>query len=245
MRISRIYVPSTLDADNSITLSKESSHYLSNVLRLQGGSPLIVFNGKGGEYNAEISEIKKRDVTINVKEYADVDNESPLSIHLLQGVSRGEKMDYTIQKATELGVKTITPVITERSIIKMSAERWLKKIEHWRGVAISACEQCGRNILPEINEPIEFRSIINAVSSDENDALIILHPGGTSLKIVISKAPRRVTVLIGAEGGFSETELANAISSGFVPVAIGPRILRTETAGAAIISALQSNWGDF
>ena len=241
MHIPRIYQATELIVGENLMLDVAASMHLVRVLRLKIGSHVIVFNGKGGEYSAELIAIDKKQATVALKEYSDVNRESSLQLHLAQGISRGEKMDYTIQKAVELGVHKITPLFTEYCNVQLSPERMDKKIQHWRAIVVSACEQCGRNFIPEIAPPKKFS---NWIASCNEQAKFILDPTATQSFHNFSVTYQSICLLIGSEGGFAEHEIETANQFGFQSVHIGPRILRTETAGVAGISLVQSYWGD-
>ena len=173
MRIPRIFVDAQLATDATLQLDKEPANHLANVLRLKPGHPVVLFNGDGNEYSAEIHEISKKNTTVLISARLGISVESPLSIHLAQGVSKGERMDFVMQKSTELGVTDITPIITERCPVRLNQERWEKKHQHWQKVIASACEQCGRNTLPKLHFPVSYRDFIN---QSTNQLRLILHP---------------------------------------------------------------------
>jgi 16S rRNA (uracil1498-N3)-methyltransferase len=210
------------------------------VLRLKPGAVIKLFDGKGQEYNAVIQTATKRESTANIEKQVKVQNESPLSITLLQGISRGDRMDYTIQKAVELGVNKIVPVITARCNVQLSGSRADKKRAHWRGVMISACEQSGRAVMPELAEIEPYDAILADYTKGTR---LLLEPTGP-YGIQQLEEQTEVTLLIGPEGGFSETEVQQASASGFQSIQFGPRILRTETAAISAIAVLQTLWGD-
>lgn len=244
MRIPRIYQSCKLSVGTTLTLTADAANHLIRVLRLNVDDELHVFNGEGGEFSATIISINKQQVIIHVGHYLNIDNESPVTIHLGQAISRGEKMDFVIQKAVELGVAQITPIISERCGVKLSEERWHKRLQHWKAVAISACEQCGRNRLPIINEP----KLLNDWTKElQGECKLILNPAGKqSIKnIFLKKASHTIILLIGPEGGFSEVEINLAKQNDFHEISLGPRVLRTETAGIAAIATIQSLHGDF
>jgi 16S rRNA (uracil1498-N3)-methyltransferase len=240
MRIPRIYTSQKLIANQLIELAEAPSHHLSKVLRMQIGRELILFNGEGGEYTAEITDIQKKSVAVNVKEFSAVNNQSPLQLELAIGVSRGERMDWVLQKATELGVTKITPLITERTEVKLGGERADKKINHWQQTIISACEQCQRNLLPELCEPV---LLSNWLSTCNADLKFVLHHRDNK-GLPKSESISSIALLIGPEGGLSDDEIAQAIANNFSPLTLGPRVLRTETAPVAAISIVQYLWGD-
>jgi 16S rRNA (uracil1498-N3)-methyltransferase len=243
MRIPRIYVPQTLRPGREVELPIQAGEHLARVLRLDRGHPLRLFNGTGDEYAAELASLAKRSVTARVLESAAAeDRESPLRITLAQGIARGEKMDWILQKATELGVAAIVPVVTDRTEVKLDAERAERRVAHWEAVVASACEQCGRSRLPEISEPMKLGDW--AASLDDAAGLrLALDPNG-------DRAPRdlpaslRATLAVGPEGGLSDHDLATLKAAGFHGLRLGPRILRTETAGLAALAAMQALLGD-
>ncbi|MFU8797421.1 MAG: 16S rRNA (uracil(1498)-N(3))-methyltransferase [Gammaproteobacteria bacterium] len=234
MHIPRIYQTVTLQGGHTISLDKQASHHLKNVLRLKLKDSLIVFNGLGGEYHATLIDYNKA----YIKEYIPIKNESPLLIHLGQSLCRNDKMDYIIQKSVELGVNQLTPIYTKRTEVKITE----KKPQRWQNIIINACEQCGRNILPVMEKP---KSMSQYIDAEKSVLKLILTPGqGVSLQ-ELEASPSSVSLLIGPESGFDPEEVQKAIASGFQTIRLGPRILRTETAALAMISALQLKWGDF
>lgn len=241
MRIPRIFIHQPLNANTSVLLSEDQSHYLSKVLRMQVGRELIAFDGNGGEYSAEIIEITKKAVTIQTRDFQDINKESPLQLTLAIGVSRGERMDWVLQKATELGVTDIVPLITERTEVKLGGERADKKMEHWQQIVISACEQCQRNLLPKIAEPKTLNEWIPTMTADKK--FVLHHRDNQGLPQ--NETVNSVCLLIGPEGGLSDDEIQLATEKGFAPLTLGPRVLRTETAPVAAISLVQFLWGDF
>ncbi len=241
MRIPRVYQATKLYPGLELALSPEAAIHLVRVLRLAVGSSLHVFNGEGGEYAATIVVIKKNQVQVKIADHIIATVESPLPIHLGQGISRGEKMDYTIQKAVELGVTEITPLLTERCGVKLSDERWEKRLQHWRGIIIAACEQSGRNTIPVIIHPKPLFAWLEELQADWK---LVLDPKGEKKLGELSGKPVTVSLLIGPEGGLTEFEIDLAKQSGFVNLRLGPRILRTETASMATIAAIQTYFGD-
>jgi 16S rRNA (uracil1498-N3)-methyltransferase len=242
MPISRIYQAVSLAPDATITLDDQAAHHLARVLRASVNDEVVIFNGRGGEYYCVISHIDKKNVKVHVKEFHTRDVESPLELYLAQGVSRGEKMDYTIQKAVELGVKKIIPVFTERCNVKLDDERLEKRIQHWQSIAIGACEQSGRNQVPEVVLP---QSLTKWLQTETADWRFVLSPHvEKSLSDYKIPSDARVVLLIGPEGGLSEKEMQLAYQHGFLPLSLGPRVLRTETAAVAAITALQCSFGD-
>ena len=241
MRIPRLYTQQPLHADSLITLDKDAARYLSFVLRMTSGQMLNLFNGEGGEYVAEVVSLSKNQVTVSIKESLPNDRESLLKIHLVIGISRGERMDWVIQKATELGVHTITPIFTERTEVKLAGSRLEKRLVHWQQVSISACEQCLRNVVPTINSAV---SLQQCLGTHDGGLKIVLHHRTERPLTELQNTNNHVTILIGPEGGLSDDEITLAESNGYNAVKLGPRVLRTETAPLAAISILQSLWGD-
>ena len=242
MRKTRIFIDQLLQEGKELMLADEAAHHVARVLRLHSGHPLILFDGRGGEYDAEISRVDKRCVEVLIKEYREVDKESPLHITLAQGISRGQKMDFILQKAVELGVERIVPVMTEHGNVRLDEQRQQKRVEHWNGVIIGACEQSGRNKIPELITPLAFDEWL---SLDSGLTKLIMHPESRKNLAGLSRPKGEVTLLVGPEGGFSDSEINKAGEMDYQIINIGPRVLRTETAALAAISACQMLWGDF
>lgn len=241
MRIPRIFTEQTLITGELVQLEETASHHLSKVLRMQAGRELILFNGTGGEFIAIIQEVSKKYVTVVVAEHIADNRESPLQLELAIGISRGERFEWVLQKATELGVTKITPLITERTEVKVGGERQEKLVDRWQQIVISACEQCQRNLLPELSAPVQISEWLTTVNSDLR---FVLHHRD-SKTLPAEQKPQSVTLLIGPEGGLSESEIAQAQAKDFNALTLGPRVLRTETAPVAAISLVQYLWGDF
>ncbi len=241
MRIPRVFTHQALTPNSTLALSESQSHYLSKVLRMEAGRELILFNGSGGEYSAEISAVHKKQVDVHLKEFSADNRQSHLSLELAIGVSRGERMDWVLQKATELGVTKITPLLTERTEVKLGGERGDKKMEHWQQILISACEQCQRNLLPELSAPRQLADWLNECSAELK--FVLHHRDNKGLPQ--HQTPHSVALLIGPEGGLDDDEIAQAMAQNFSPLTLGPRVLRTETAPVAAISLVQYLWGDF
>jgi 16S rRNA (uracil1498-N3)-methyltransferase len=239
MRNIRIFQDKELAVNSTIDLDKSACNHLIKVLRAKPGQNFTIFNGKGGEFTAKL-HISGKSATADIESFKDVNYESPLDIHLFQGISKGERMDFVIQKSIELGVKSITPVFCERTVVNLKADRLEKKLTHWKGIAISACEQSGRNFVPTINSPCKLNEINHTSLSD---IMLTLDPTA-STKLTDINQPTSISLLIGPEGGFTENELHTAKSLGFNGVTLGPRILRTETAALSAITATQILWGD-
>lgn len=241
MRINRLYVDLHLVSDTTLQLPPDQAHYLARVLRARPGQTIHVFNGSGGYFEAEVTDIRKRTVKVLLKAFKSGPPAGSLDLVLAQCISRGSHMDYTIQKATELGVAGIIPLFSEHGNVRLTGQALEKKLRHWRKIIISACEQCGRNVLPELAEPAGFD---DWVSSGKNGQRLLLHPRDTTTLAKVTPGRDGLTIISGPEGGFSEHEVSHAIHHGCQPVNLGPRILRTETAAVAALSACQVLWGD-
>lgn len=241
MRIPRIYHPSLLPASGAVDLSDEAANHVGRVLRMQPGQDVLLFDGSGAEFPACITSVSKKNVTVEVISRVENSIESPLDLHLGQVVSRGEKMEFTIQKSVELGVNSITPLISERCGVKLNTERFEKKLQQWQKIAVSACEQCGRNVVPEIRPIMDLKSW----SEESFDGLKLnLHPRADYSINTLPTPVNRVRLLIGPEGGLSAEEISMTRELGFEETLLGPRVLRTETAALTAITALQVRFGD-
>lgn len=239
----RLYVSEPIHAHGVCLLPPEQSHHLSHVLRLAAGDAVTVFDGRGSEYDAIIARVSKSGITLNMSEPRAVDRESPLDVTLAQGISSGDRMDYTVQKAVELGISAVQPLATERSVVRLNPERALKRVAHWQAIAIASCEQCGRNRVPEVLPVQPFTAWLGAPA--ESALRLTLAPGA-ALKLAELDRPQTPIVLIaGPEGGLSPREREDATRAGCTSVRLGPRVLRTETAAVAALAALQTLWGDF
>lgn len=241
MRISRIYTDQSLAPGSIAELSSAASHHVAVVLRLRAGSPLVLFNGDGNEYRGHIETADKKRVLVSIEEQSSPVTESRLFIHLGLGISRGEKMDYAIQKSTELGVNSITPLFTDHSEVKLKGERLERKVKHWQQVAVSACEQSGRVRIPPVHVPVTLEEWTGSVGH----CLKLIFDGQQNQLSVPASVPVEAAVLIGPEGGFSENEKNIAGANGFQGARLGNRVLRTETAPVAVLAVLQYLWGDF
>lgn len=239
--MTRIHVAVPLAVGAELGLPDDAARHVAQVLRMRVGEALTLFDGHGGEYAAVIVEAGRREVRVRIGDHHPVDRESRLDITLVQCVSKGDRMDYTIQKAVELGVTRIVPVLSERGVVKLDAERWDKKLEHWRGVAISACEQSGRTRLPPV---AAVQKLDTWLATPAAGALrLVLSPtGSASLRRL--ELSTEIALLVGPEGGLSDNEIAAARRAGCIGIGLGPRVLRTETAGVATLAALQLLWGD-
>lgn len=240
MRRPRIFTEQPLSAGAEIALELGASRHLIAVLRLGPGDSITLFNGQGGEYSATLQGGTAKQSIVYVNDFSDIDRQSPLAIHLGVAISRGDRFDWVVQKATELGVAIITPLLTERTEVRLSAERRAKKQLQWCQIAIGACEQSGRNRPPRIDPVVPYNDWLPV----QADAKLILHPSATKLPHPNDSYPRSVALLVGPEGGLSDPEVIAAQQQGFTPLGLGPRILRTETAPLAGISILQAFWGD-
>jgi len=242
MRLTRVYVEAALTGGTRGLVSGNAANHIARVLRLGVGDAVTLFDGRGGEYAARIEALKKDAVEVAVGEHIAIERESPFAIALAQGVSRGERMDWVMQKATELGVQRIVPLITKRSVVRLDPGQAQKKLQHWRGIIIASCEQCGRNRLPELAAPRDLTEFLGSAAQTAGMRLLLSPTGG--LRIGALKPVQAVTVLIGPEGGLAAEEVEEAIARGFLAVQLGPRILRTETAAIAALAALQQAFGD-
>ena len=240
MRTTRIYLNSNISTGETLTLPANASNHLVRVLRCKKGSLVTLFNGEGGEFSAMLLDEDPRSASVIINSFTDQNRESPLRISLIQGLSRSEHMDLTIQKATELGVTEIIPVICQRST-NLNKNRTSKKQQRWNQIAISACEQSGRNLLPEIHQLTAFDKAINEIAASTR---LVLDPGATQGVKCIGIDNTSICILSGPEGGLSQHEINTLSDTGYNRINFGPRILRTETAGPAIITALQVLHGD-
>ena len=242
MRLTRSHIDQPMKVGNDIALPEDVAAHLLRVLRLEIGDACVLFNGDGHDYDARISHLGKRDARAEIVGARRIDNESPLRITLLQGIARGEKMDLILQKATELGVAAIIPVMAERTEVKLDAERTEKRVAHWRSVIASACEQSGRARLPSLSAPASLADAARDVGTGATK--LTLDPTGDVALATVEIASGAVVVAIGPEGGWSPRDRDTLSAAGFTGLRLGPRILRTETAGLAAIAALQSRFGD-
>ena len=239
MRLSRFFIDAPLSLGQH-ELPEAQAHYIGRVLRHAAGDAVQLFDGSGQEFLGELIEVGKKQVRVELREQFAGQAESPLHIHLGQGLSRGERMDWAIQKATELGAQVITPIVSARCEVRFKDERADKRMAHWRQVAISACEQCGRSVLPQIAAPLALEQWLQHC---EAELKLVLHPVAEPL---LSHAkPGSLAFLIGPEGGLSDSEVQQAQQAGFHSARLGPRVLRTETAPVVALAVAQQLWGDF
>ncbi|WP_374605519.1 16S rRNA (uracil(1498)-N(3))-methyltransferase [Arenimonas sp.] len=242
MRSIRCYVDQPLAPGGLAMLPETAAGHLVRVLRLGVGDPVLLFNGDGHDFAARLVSVGKRGAEAEVIDARPVENESALRITLAQGIARGDKMDWVLQKATELGVAAFAPVSTERTEVKLDADRAAKRLAHWQGIVVAACEQSGRARLPVLGEPL---SLANYAVAETAPVKLMLDPTAElGLHDLALPAAAEVALLVGPEGGLSERDLATARAAGFRGLRLGPRILRTETAGLAAIAALQALYGD-
>ena len=245
--MTRVYVAARIEAGKRLVVDGSAANHITRVLRLRSGDTLTVFDGSGGEFGARIEEFRRDSVVVAVEDHRLLERESPLRLTLAQGISRGERMDWVIQKATELGTARIVPLFTKRSVVRLDEKQADRKLQHWRAIAIAACEQCGRNRIPELAAPVDFFDVLPAETSGATR--LLLSPTG-DLRIedlgqdVRQGASKGITVLIGPEGGLEDVEQEAALAAGFKAVRLGPRVLRTETAAIAALTIIQRYFGD-
>ena len=240
----RFYCPGDLSQGATRDLPEAAAHHAGRVLRLTVGDPVILFNGKGGEVNAEVQAMTKQRVMLRIGQWEAREAEAPVAVTLVQGLSARERMDFTIQKAVELGVAEIFPVETRRSVVRLAHERAERRVEHWQNLVISACEQCGRNRVPTVHPVCQLPDWLGARPAAQSELRLILS-ASASTRLQDLRPGERVTLMAGPEGGFAPEELAMTTACGFTAVRLGPRILRTETAALAALAAIDALWGDF
>lgn len=247
--IPRFHCPFPLAPGAQVDLPEAASHHALKVLRMKAGDSVILFDGQGGEWRAELLKVSAgRTARAALRDFSERDCESSLRVTLVQALPAGDKMDWIVEKCVELGIAAIQPVAAKRSVIKLSPERMARRVAHWNAIASAACEQCGRNRVPVVAPVIDLPQYL-AGAKLQNEAqnarhLLLAPEGGTALN-TLDKPAGPVIVMIGPEGGWEEGELLAAQAAGCVAVRLGPRVLRTETAGAAVLAALQARWGDF
>lgn len=241
MRISRLYTPAALQTGRTIELDDYNAHYARSVLRLKNDAPIILFNGTGGEYVGKVVEVSRKSVRVELEKHVERSVESNLNICLGLGISRGDRMDFSVQKAVELGATAITPLITERCVVQFKDEKKSQRWQHWQKIIQHAAEQSGRTVLPDFSDI----STLNAWVTAQSGLKVFLDPYAEMTLAQLAPENDSVTLLTGPEGGFSSAERETAKAAGFIPVRLGARILRTETASLAALSAVQMLWGDF
>ena len=241
MRVSRLYVDSPLNAGQIIELEGDTAHYVRGVLRLKPKQSIVLFNGLGGEYICKLDEVSRKSVRAQIEKFITRDVESPLTVRLGIGISRGDRMDWSIQKAVELGVSEVIPLITERCVIKFNDEKKQQRLSHWQNIIVHAAEQSGRTRLPGLAKICD----LPAWASQQQGLKVFLDPYAERTLTGLQLETPDITLLSGPEGGFSEQERETVKAIGFIPVRMGARILRTETAVLAALSAVQTLWGDF
>jgi len=241
-RQTRIFCPRALGDDERYTLTGDQHRHIARVLRLKVGAALTLFDGRGGEYAAALEEVHRGQSVVRIREHRNVENESPIPVRLAQGVSRGERTDYAIQKAVELGVTSIVPLLTRRGVVQLDADRAEKRLEHWKGIIVHACQQCGRNRIPELLSVITLEGWLADYECGGVD--IVMDPRADSHIGDLDYDAGLVTLLVGPEGGLDAEEVDAACAAGFRGITLGPRTLRTETAAIAGVTAIQLKWGD-
>lgn len=243
----RFFYPDNLGSGSEVRLPPEAAHHAARVLRLAAGEPVVLFNGRGGEFEGQITRAERGEVWVKTSAFVDQTRESPLQVVLGQGLSSGDRMDLTMQKAVELGVGAIQPLATERSIVKLSGERANRRAQHWQSLVVAACEQCGRNQVPQVAELQRFDQWLALLTRDVaiDELRLMMSPLAEMSLRSLPTPPRRIVLLAGPEGGLSPQEVSLALNYGFTPVRLGPRVLRTETAALAALAAIQALWGDF
>ena len=245
MEENRFYHSENLELKQVVELGSQTHIHATKVLRLKTGDKFALFNGDGFDYVAKVAEVTKHKTLVEIIDKYEVNNESPLTITLAQGLAASDKMDWIIQKAVELGIQSIQPLFTERSIVKLDRERADKKLEHWRTVALAACEQTGRSAIPKILSPLPLSQWLSDQEKQTETLRLILTPLKAQNINHLNQKPSSIIFMVGPEGGFSEKEMALASHSAFIPVNFGERILRTETASIVALSIMQNLWGDF
>jgi 16S rRNA (uracil1498-N3)-methyltransferase len=241
MKEVRIYQSGEYLSGQTVELSAEAGQHVAVVLRMQVGDSLLLFNGANYEFQSTITFVKKKQVLVVINQIQELSRESPLAIHLGQAISKGDRMEWVMQKSVELGVASITPLITERCVVKLDKDRMLRKVHQWQAIVIAACEQCGRNTIPLVNAPLPLERF---VQSTQAQLKLILHPQGTKNWRDYVEGQSEMALVVGPEGGFSDAEVTSAFNHDFLPLSLGPRVLRTETAAISALSVLQAVGGD-
>lgn len=241
MRLSRLYIPAVLQSGQELELNDDSAHYLRTVLRLKQDTDLVVFNGNGGEFFAKVLEVHRKRVVLAVKEWQDNTVESELQVSFGLAISRGDRMDFAVQKSVELGVNDITPLFSERCVVQLKEDKRIQRLQHWQKIAQHAAEQSHRTIVPELKKIDK----LNHWLEQQQGLKVFLDPYADTVLSSLQPVNNTLTLLSGPEGGFSDNERQQAKAAGFIPVKLGRRILRTETAALAALAAVQTLWGDF
>jgi 16S rRNA (uracil1498-N3)-methyltransferase len=241
--IPRFHCPFPLAPGAVVDLPAEAAHHAARVLRLGEGDAVMLFDGRGGQWRARLAPGGKA-VRAVLESFDDLEREPPLAVAIAQGLPAADKMDWIVQKGVELGAAAFQPVAARRSVVRLSGERMERRVAHWRGVAAAACEQCGRNRVPDVAPLLDLPQYLATPSADNGIKLLLAPVGGCRLA-ELPRPDRPVTLLIGPEGGFEDGETAAALSAGFRPVSLGPRVLRTETAALAALAAMMALWGDY
>ncbi|MFN6960655.1 MAG: 16S rRNA (uracil(1498)-N(3))-methyltransferase [Rhodocyclaceae bacterium] len=242
--IPRFHCPIPLSPGALVELPEAVAHHALKVLRMKSGDALVLFDGTGGEWHATLKIGADRTARALIGAFDDVERESPLSVTLAQALPAGDKMDWVVEKCVELGVAAIQPVRATRSVIRLSPERMARRVAHWNAIAVAACEQCGRNRVPKVMPVLDLPQYL-AQAQAQNACRLLLAPQGENTLCTLARPQAPLSVLIGPEGGWDEWEIAAAHAAGFSAVRLGPRVLRTETAGTALLAALQVLWGDY
>ncbi|MEW6313883.1 MAG: 16S rRNA (uracil(1498)-N(3))-methyltransferase [Pseudomonadota bacterium] len=238
----RFYHPHKLGPGTEVALSAAAAHHAARVLRMQAGDAVVLFDGNGGEYPAVLTRVAKSEVAAKTGTWRAAERESPLPVTLAQGIAAGDKMDFILQKAGELGVARIQPLAMQRSVVKLSGERAQKRVEHWQGVVIAACEQCRRNRVPPV---LPAMPLDVWLAETQPGTKLLLSPDAETALAALPRPQGALTLLIGPEGGLAPEERKLALTQGYTAVRLGPRVLRTETAALAALAAMQALWGDF
>ncbi|HWA13253.1 MAG TPA: 16S rRNA (uracil(1498)-N(3))-methyltransferase [Burkholderiales bacterium] len=241
----RFHVDGRLGNGSDVRLPPDAAHHAARVLRLEAGDPIVLFDGHGGEFEARITRLERGEVHAKTGAHREVERESGLEVHLVQGLSSGERMDFTLQKAVELGVAGIQPVAMERSVVRLKDERAQRRVEHWQNLVIAACEQCGRNRVPRVAPVLDFGEYAGQLGPAEGESRLLLSPQAAASLRSRDRPAGRIVLMAGPEGGLAPGETQTALARGFEAVRLGPRVLRTETAAVAALAALQALWGDF
>jgi 16S rRNA (uracil1498-N3)-methyltransferase len=241
--IPRFHCPFPLAPGAQVELPEQAAHHALKVLRMKAGDTVVLFDGQGGEWHAEILGAGKT-ARVALKEFDDRESESPLDITLVQGLPSSDKMDWVVEKCVELGVTAIQPIAAKRSVIRLSAERMAKRVTHWNAIAAAACEQCGRNRVPQVAPVLDLPQYLGVAKAQNASRLLLAPQGGIALR-ALDEPAGPVIVMVGPEGGWEEGEILAAQVAGFASLSLGTRVMRTETAGAAVLAAMQARWGDF